>query len=102
MSVLLAFAANSSEELILPVAFLPALAFWGLDGYFLRQERLFRKLYDHARAAAEETIDYDLDTKPFRASTPWWRAVLSRTLITFHGTLTITIVIVTAVTFAWS
>ncbi len=43
---LLAVAASSSEGWILPVAFLPAAAFWGLDGYFLRQERLFRYLYN--------------------------------------------------------
>ena len=34
VSVLLAFAAGSSEKLILLVAFLPMLAFCGLDGYF--------------------------------------------------------------------
>jgi hypothetical protein len=28
------------------LAFLPAIAFWLLDAYFLRQERLFRGLYD--------------------------------------------------------
>ncbi|MDE0668129.1 MAG: hypothetical protein OXI48_03775, partial [bacterium] len=51
VSALLAVAAGSSEDWILPVAFLPAVAFWGLDGYYLRQERLFRRLYDHARQA---------------------------------------------------
>ena len=28
------------------LAFVPLVAFWYLDAYFLRQERLFRKLYD--------------------------------------------------------
>ena len=52
VSALLALGAASSEKVILVVAFLPVLAFWGLDGYFLWQERLFRALYDHVRRAA--------------------------------------------------
>jgi hypothetical protein len=36
------------------IALLPALVFWGLDGYYLRQELLFRKLYDEVREATEE------------------------------------------------
>ena len=31
----------------LAVAWVPVVFFWGLDGYFLWQERLFRALYDH-------------------------------------------------------
>ena len=29
------------------IALLPAIMFWGLDGYFLRQELLFRRHYDY-------------------------------------------------------
>ena len=98
VSALLAFAANSSEVSILLVAFLPAIAFWGLDGYFLRQERLFRKLYDHARTADPSSVDYGMDTSPFLPRTSWLRATFSRTLIAFHGALGLTIVIVIIVT----
>ena len=97
VSALLAFAATSAEEWILPVAFLPALAFWGLDGYFLRQERLFRALYDHARTTNEHSLDYSLDTTPFRPSTTWRRAVFSRTLFIFHGAVILTIAVVFAI-----
>ena len=31
------------------VALIPVIAFWGLDGCFLWQERLYRTLYDHGR-----------------------------------------------------
>lgn len=99
VSALLAFAAASSEELVLVVAFLPALAFWGLDGYFLWQERLFRALYDHVRTQEESELDYGLDTKSLPNLTSYhkWRsAVLSRTLWLFHGA-----VIATVVTVLW-
>ena len=37
---------NSGIHLI---SIVPIVGFWGLDAYYLRQERLFRKLYDHVR-----------------------------------------------------
>ena len=98
VSALLAVAASSSEDWILPVAFLPAVAFWGLDGYYLRQERLFRRLYDHARQA-DDGIDYGMDTGPFQSAERWRSVVVSRTLSAFHGTLVAAVVIVTVIAF---
>ena len=98
VSALLAVAASSSEDWILPVAFLPAVAFWGLDGYYLRQERLFRRLYDHARQA-DDGVDYGMDTGPFQSAERWRSVVVSRTLSAFHGTLVAAVVIVTVIAF---
>ena len=99
VSALLAVAASSSEDWILPVAFLPAAAFWGLDGYYLRQERLFRRLYDHAREVDEAGVDYGMDTGPLQSAERWRSVVLSRTLSAFHGTLVAAVVIVTVIAF---
>ena len=44
------------------------VTFWSLDGYFLRQERLFRKLYDSVRKA-EET-DFSMNTRDFENIVP--------------------------------
>ena len=43
------------------LAFLPAVVFWGLDGYYLWQERLFRNLYKHVRGLADNDIDFSMD-----------------------------------------
>ena len=97
VSALLALGAASSEELVLVVAFLPVLAFWGLDGYFLWQERLFRKLYDHVRDQDEEEVDYSMDVDVVRmqaASPTWTRATFSRTLIAFHAILLVTVLVI--------
>ena len=97
VSALLALGAASSEELVLIVAFLPVLTFWGLDGYFLWQERLFRSLYDHVRKRDEETIDYSMDVSVIRKqpSRPTWpRAIFSRTLITFHVVVLVTVLVI--------
>ena len=99
VSALLAVAASSAEDWILPVAFLPAAAFWGLDGYFLRQERLFRRLYDHARQVEDAEVDYGMDTDRFKSAERWRSVVLSRTLSAFHGTLVAAVLIVTIIAF---
>src|SRR6266511_2455864 len=43
------FTSKRGSWRIAAAAFLPVAAFWGLDAYFLRQERLFRRLYDAVR-----------------------------------------------------
>jgi hypothetical protein len=80
------------------VAYLPTIAFWALDGYYLRQERLFRKLYDHVRVLDDDDIDYSMNTMPFdQAVAPAWRVALSKTLVWFYGPLLVTVVVVSIV-----
>lgn len=74
-----------------PVALIPVLIFWGLDGYFLWQGRLFRALYDHVRVLEEGSIDFSMNVSAFRKGwkQTWIGAVLSITLILFHGALAV-------------
>ena len=39
---------------------MPVIVFWGLDAYYLLQERLYRSLYDRVRKTEEENIDFAL------------------------------------------
>ena len=77
---------------------LPVLVFWGLDAYFLWQERLFRALYDRVRLIDEAEIDFSMDVGVVRAKPrlTWVRALISRTLVSFYMVL-VAIVIVVAV-----
>lgn len=74
---------------IAPVAVAPVIVFWGLDGYFLWQECLFRALYDHVRQLDEGEIDFSMNVAPFRTgqARTWLGATCSRTLIAFYGAL---------------
>ena len=71
------------------IALAPVLVFWGLDGYFLWQERLYRALYNHVRAIDEADIDFAMNVIPFKAgySRTWFGATLSRTLLLFYVVL---------------
>ena len=97
VSALLVSGAASSEQMILLVALLPVLAFWGLDGRLLRLERSFRVLYDHVRDLDEKLVDYSMDFAVVRQqeSPPTWlSSTFSRTLAVFHGIILLTVLAV--------
>ena len=71
------------------------VAVWGLDGYFLWQERLFRALYDHVRQLKDSEIDFSMNISPFRKTRTLLGATLSRTLIVFYGILAAFALVVT-------
>ena len=73
------------------IALIPVFFFWGLDGYFLRQERLFRDLYDHVRGLEDDAIDFSMATRSFREKWTWKGAAFARTLLAFYGALALTI-----------
>ena len=77
----------------------PALFFWGLDGYFLWQERLFRALYDHVRVQGEAEIDFSMDVSAFKTdrARTWPGATFSRTLSVFYGALALAVVLTIAI-----
>ncbi len=93
VSALFALAAKDANQKFVIVAYFPTIAFWLLDSYYLYQERLFRKVYDHVRKA--NSVDFSLNTKQFdKGFFDWAGAALSKTLILFYGIVFITLIIV--------
>ncbi|WP_239405184.1 hypothetical protein [Frankia sp. Cj3] len=68
---------------------IPIVAFWFLDGLFLRNEQLFRRLYDDARKADSTVESMSMDTRPYmqQNKTTWASATFSTTLFLFYGAL---------------
>jgi hypothetical protein len=96
VAALFALAAKDSNPLFLFVAYVPCICFWALDGYFLRQERLFRRLYDHVRKFDDTAIDFSMDTTLFKADVQGWlRTMFSITIVAFHGVVLVTIIVFT-------
>lgn len=95
VSAMFVFAAKDSKMIFIYLAYFPAISFWGLDGYFLHQERLFRALYDHVRVLDEKDIDFSMNIFIVKSKVDSWAAVtLSKTLLVFHGVIVVTIVLV--------
>lgn len=91
VSALLALAAKDADTWLVAIALLPTLTFWGLDGYFLAQERLFRGLYARLIDPNEQTPAFSMVPEPFTAA-KWARSTFSRTLLAFHGAVFATVV----------
>lgn len=103
VSILVLLAAKDSNEAYAVIAVFPALCFWGLDAYYLRQERLFRELYtavlkQAATPGQPETIPlFSLDTSPVAARVePWFSTLRSPTVSGLHGPVVAAVAAVTA------
>lgn len=90
VSALFALLVREGQMTLAPVGLIPIVVFWMLDGYFLWQERLFRRLYDFVRVLDEDQIDFSMDVGKFKRDRKgtWLSATFSRTLIAFYGVLT--------------
>lgn len=95
VSALFALSASDSKVSFILLAYIPTIVFWGLDGYFLSVERLYRKLYDQVRVKENDDIDFSMDTSSLNEKDhPWASATLSKTLVPFYGSLLCSIIIV--------
>lgn len=101
-SAILALIISDPNPLFAGVALFSALSFWGLDAYYLRQERLFRSLYNDLRLStiAKKTKKvevFSLDTDNYDTQVPsWFRTLWSRSVFWLHGVV-IAVVIITTV-----
>jgi hypothetical protein len=83
------FAVSHLNPWIALVGLMPTLAFWWLDAYFLRAERLFRCLYDDVRDPGKAIEPFSMDVGPYRADkySAYRKVIFSSTLRVFYGTL---------------
>lgn len=89
---ILAFNDQSVETWKRLVWLVPILAFWLLDAYYLRVERLYRLLYDDVRNKKEEEIDFSLAPLAFdRHREKFASSFLSRTELCFYLPLLLTL-----------
>jgi hypothetical protein len=102
VSALFALSAADSHALFALLAYIPAFVFWGLDGFFLWQEQLYRKLYDYVRQQDDDDIDFSMNANPFKnieGAPTLAKATFSKTLWPFHGVLIVAIILVMSLGF---
>ncbi len=89
VSALLVLFAREDRGGFVCIGFVPVFVFWGLDGYFLWQERLFRDLYDYVRTLDGSEVDFSMNIGAFKRT--WLGATFSRTLVPFHLALALSV-----------
>jgi hypothetical protein len=99
VSGLFALAAKEANTLFVYLAYLPSIAFWILDGYYLYQERLYRKLYGVVSSKQNNEIDFGMNASVFNGvgKATWTQSIISKTMLMFHGILILTILVVMVV-----
>src|SRR5581483_4584053 len=96
VAAILAFGSKSAQASACALALFPAVCFWMLDSYYLRQERLFRALY--SSAAAGRVAIYSMDTSPYEAKVAAMRSTMFATpVLLVHGIVLVVIGIVITV-----
>lgn len=96
LSGLFALAAKETNPFFVYLAYLPVIAFWALDGYYLYQERLYRLLYCEITEKDPSEIDFSMNATRFTGTkkATWPESILSKTMLLFHGILILTVIVV--------
>lgn len=85
VAAILALANKDMNRGFIVVIFIPILMFWFLDTFFLKQEKLFRDLYNEVRLKNEDEIDFSMKTN----RNDWFKkniqAAFSITICPFYG-----------------
>jgi len=92
---ILAAALGQKQQAFAWLGLMPALAFWGLDAFYLRQERLFRALHDDVCAVFGTTSPVTFSMNTAKVTNPpasWWRLLFSKTIVGLHAPLVAVIV----------
>ena len=57
------FASQGSDKRFFLIAFIPLIAFWFLDSFYLLLERKYKILYKNVADKDEDDIDFNMDTR---------------------------------------
>lgn len=98
ISALFALAAKDSNQFFIYLAYFPCVTFWSLDGYFLWQERMYRKLYKHVALTSPGSINFNMNASIYKnAVDSWFHICFSVTLRMFHGVIFGVIILIMAI-----
>ena len=80
-------AGKDTDKMYFLVAYIPILVFWGLDAFYLLQERLYRSLYNKVRNMNESEIDFSMNAhlEEFKTEkNTWLSCMFSKTEFWFY------------------
>ncbi|WP_127544972.1 hypothetical protein [Paenibacillus amylolyticus] len=80
------------------LALAPTIFFWLLDGFYLHQEKLYRKLYEHVSTTSPTAIDFSMNATVFKNRVPhWFKVCVSHTLLLFYGPTLVIVILASLV-----
>lgn len=97
VSIIGALSAQGSDRRFFLLSFLPLVAFWLLDSFFLQKERKYRILYKNISVKEENNIDFNMDTQNIVMSGEeaskicYFKCLFSITEVFFYGVITVAV-----------
>ena len=83
-----ALSAKESSLGLAILALFPAVSFWFLDTYYLRQERLYRRLYAAILDPLRTPQPFSMRTEVFeREVQTWTKTLFAKTIFSLHGAI---------------
>lgn len=85
-----ALANTDADKIYYLVAYIPILIFWGLDAYYLLQEKSYRALYEDVRKKSNEKIDYSMNARIIvkqKDEYTWWKCIWAPVEVGFYAPL---------------
>jgi hypothetical protein len=93
-TAIFALAAKESSPGLAALALFPSIAFWCLDAYYLRQERLYRKLYEAIADPLRVVRPFSMATDEYVGEVGSWVNTLSaKTILPLHAAIVLIIVV---------
>ena len=102
VSIIGALAARETDKRFFLLSFIPLIAFWLIDSYYLQYERKYKELYKRVRVKKEEEIDFDMTTDDIKTErTGYWKCVRSRTEAWFYGPICVAVLALAFIMKVW-
>ena len=95
VSIIGALSAQGSDRRFFLLSFIPLVAFWLLDSFYLQKERKYRILYKNISAKEENNIDFNMDTQNIVMSGEeasricYFKCLFSITEVLFYGVIAV-------------
>jgi len=87
VAALFALAAKDANGGYVILVYIPIPVFWGLDAYYLSQERKYRDLFKRIAATPDTAIDFNMNATSSDNRLGWLACLFSRTVFPFYGVL---------------
>jgi len=92
VSAIFAITSKNQELILIPYFSIPI--FWGLDAYFLSQEKCFREHYNHVADLEFNSINFSMDITQYKTfKNSWLKCLFSKTILPVYLTMIIIIIL---------
>lgn len=96
VSIIGAMAVKDTDRTFFLLAFIPLLAFWFIDSYYLQSERKYKYLYKTVLKKEESEIDFNMDIDNIEkkgTQMQFGKCLCSKTEAGFYGPIIIAVIV---------